>query len=154
MFLLDEELFSFLTSVGVVATHATHAGSRELLDYNKSFPLQAWNFRKVLLNTLLFHCNLQSILLCPELKPLVELVKDSSQFLIFFLQKQIFQRNTSLYALPDLPFWNAASVGVSVLSLFSEKPVNGQECCVVMRFVGLEAEVNASSEREEVSPTF
>lgn len=39
-----------------------------------------------------------------------------------------------------------------MLSLFTEKPVNGQEYCIAMPFVGLEAGDTASSEREEVSP--
>lgn len=148
-------LFPLFSRTGV------RAGSRELLDHNnsESLPLQAWNFRKVLLNAVLFHSSLQSMLLCPELKTLLELLKESP-VLEFFSAKADFPEKyctlSPLTSLPALPFSDAptASVSVSVLSLVSEKPISGQEYCIVVPFEGLEAGDTASSEWEEDSPAF
>lgn len=142
-------LFSFLSSVGMVSI---------LVAKNCwiTTPPRAWNFRRVLLNTVLFHGALQPILLYPDLKTLHELLKDSSSWAAKATLSEKYCTLSPLISLPDLPFLSApvASVCVSVLSLVSEKPVKGQKYRTVVPFEELKSGDTARHEWEEVSPAF
>lgn len=142
-----EVLFSFLSSVGVVSILVTK-------NFWTATTLRVWNFRRLLLNTVLFCGALQPILLYSALKTLHELLKDSSTWAAKATLSEKYCTLPPVISLPDLPFLSArvASVCFSVLSLVSEKPVKGQEYHTVVPFEGLEAGDSASSEWEEVSP--
>lgn len=142
-------LFSFLSSVGMVST---------LLAKNCwiTTTLRVWNFRQVILNTVLFRGALQPVILYLDLRTLHELLKDFNSQTAKAALLEIYCTLSPLISLPDLPFLSVpvASVCVSVPSLVSEKPVKGQEYHTVVPFEGLEAGDTASSEWEEVSPAF
>lgn len=96
--ILQDKLHGIFVFFPLFSRSGIHASSRELLDYNNSmsFPLQPWNFRKVLLNTIIsLQPTINSVM--PWAEALAGALEGLFPLLVFFLQKQIFRRNTALY---------------------------------------------------------